>query len=67
MRQVGGRFERVVEVDSKALGADHPYVAADLEEYAKLRRLMGEDDTADELQARADAIRAKRNASGDGD
>ena len=60
-------FERVIEVDTNALGADHPYVADDFEEYAKLRRQMGEDDAADELQARDDAIRAKREAPDDGD
>jgi len=54
-------YEQVIAIDSSSLGAEHPYVADDLEEYAKLRRKMGETAQADELQARADAIRAARD------
>lgn len=47
----------VIEMDTKTLGAEHPYVADDLEELAKLRRKMGMDAAADELEARVRAIR----------
>jgi serine/threonine protein kinase/tetratricopeptide (TPR) repeat protein len=50
-------FERTLSVDQAALGAQHPYVADDLEEYAKLRRKMGMDVEAEELEARVQAIR----------
>jgi len=52
-------FRRTIEVDEKSLGPDHPYVADDLEEYAKLRRKMGMDAEADELEARVKAIRGE--------
>ena len=50
-------FERTLAVDEQALGPDHPYVADDLEEYAKLRRKMGREAEAAELEARVTAIR----------
>jgi len=52
-------FEQVIQVDEKSLGAEHPYVADDLEEFAKLRRRMGMDAAADELEARVKAIRGE--------
>jgi serine/threonine protein kinase len=46
-----------IQVDEKTLGPEHPYLADDLEEFAKLRREMGMDAAADELEARVKAIR----------
>ena len=43
----------------KALGSEHPSVAASLENYAALRRETGRSDEAAKMEARAEAIRAK--------
>ena len=44
----------------KALGPEHPNVAASLENYAALLRETGRADEAAEMEARAKAIRAKQ-------
>ena len=46
-------------VKEKALGSEHPSVAASLENYAALRRETGRSDEAAKMEARAEAIRAK--------
>ncbi len=43
----------------KALGPEHPHVATSLENYAGLLRETGREDRAEEMEARAKAIRAK--------
>ena len=52
-------FERTLRIDERALGPNHPFVAEDLEEYAKLLRKTGDDAEASRLEARAKAIRDK--------
>ena len=44
----------------KALGPEHPKVATSLENYAGLLRATGRTAEADEMEARAKAIRDKR-------
>ena len=53
-------FERTLRIDEEALGPDHPDVAEDLVEYAKLLRKMGDDASAVRMEARAKAIREKQ-------
>ena len=45
--------------DEETRGPDHPKVATSLENYAALLRETGREDKAEELEARAWAIRAK--------
>ena len=52
-------FRRSLAILEKALGSDHPDVAASLENYAALLHLIGPFDEAAEMEARAKAIRAK--------
>ncbi len=51
---------RALVIVEKALGPDHPHVAASLENYAALLRKTGRSDEAARMEARAKAIRAKR-------
>ena len=46
-------------IREKALGPDHPDVAKGLESYAVLLRETGRSEEAQEMEARAQAIRAK--------
>ncbi len=52
-------FMRAIAIDEKALGASHPGLATDLENYASLLRKTKREPEAEELEARAKAIRAK--------
>ena len=52
-------YRRAWEIREKALGPDHPQVAASLENYAALLRAMDHPRMAAPLEARAEAIRAK--------
>ena len=52
-------FERALAIKEKALGTEHPDVAAVLENYASLLCKMGKDAEAEELEARASTIRLK--------
>ena len=52
-------YERSLAIKEKALGPDHPAVAASLQNYAALLRETGRTEEADEMDARAKAIRAK--------
>ncbi len=53
-------YKRSLAILEKALGAEHPNVAASLENYAALLRKTGRGTEASKLEARAKAIRAKR-------
>ncbi len=53
------RGRRALAIKEKALGSEHPSVAASLENYAALRRETGRGDEAAKMEARAKAIRAK--------
>ncbi len=52
-------MKRALAIVEKALGPEHPQVAASLENYAALRRETGRSDEAAKMEARAKAIRAK--------
>ena len=52
-------YQRSLAIAGKALGPDHPDVAATLENYADLLRKTGRDAEAENMEARAKAIRAK--------
>jgi non-specific serine/threonine protein kinase/serine/threonine-protein kinase len=52
-------FKRALATFEVALGASHPDLADCLQSYAALLRKMGRDTEAGELDARANAIRAK--------
>ena len=52
---------RALAISEKALGAEHPNVAASLENYSALLRETGRGSEAVKLEARARAIRAKEN------
>jgi tetratricopeptide (TPR) repeat protein len=52
-------FQRAIEIRETQLGPDHPWVADSLDECATLLRLTGEVTEAEELEARARAIREK--------
>ncbi len=52
-------FQRALAIDEKALGPEHPDVAASLENYAALLRQTARADEAERMEARAKAIRAK--------
>ena len=52
-------FKRSLAILEKALGPEHPDVAASLENYASLLRQTARADEAERLEARAKAIRAK--------
>ena len=53
-------FRRSLAIMEKALGPEHPHVAACLENYAGLLRKTNRQSEAAKLEARAKAIRAKR-------
>ncbi len=53
-------YKRALAIREKALGAEHPHVAASLENYSALLRETGRGSEAVKLEARARAIRAKR-------
>ena len=50
-------FEEVRRVQEDAFGPDHPWTASNLEDYARLLRLTGEDGKAAELEARVASLR----------
>jgi tetratricopeptide (TPR) repeat protein len=50
-------YQRALAIREKAFGANHPDVAASLENLAALCREMGRDKEAEPLEARAAAIR----------
>ncbi len=52
-------LKRALAIVEKALGPEHPDVAASLENYAALLRETGRSDEAAKMEARAEAIRAK--------
>ncbi len=52
-------YERWLPIAEKALGSEHPDVAQILENYAALLRKMRHEDEAEEMEARAKAIRAQ--------
>ncbi len=52
-------FKRALAIDEKVLGAEHPYVARILQNYAALLRQTGRSTEAENMEARAKAIRAK--------
>ncbi len=52
-------YQRALAVYEKALGPEHPDVATSLENYAALLRETEREDRAEEMEARAKAIRAK--------
>ena len=52
-------FELARQILVDKLGPDHPFVAENLEQYARLLRKLGEDEEAAALEVRARAIRDK--------
>ena len=52
-------YQRALAIREKALGPEHPEVAASLENYAALLRETSRDTEAEKMEARAKAIRAK--------
>ncbi len=54
-------YKRSLAIWERVLGPEHPHVAATLEKYATLLRKVGQDAEAAKLEARAKAIRAKRD------
>ncbi len=52
-------YKQALAVREKALGPEHPHVAMTLENYAALLRETEREDKAEEMEARAIAIRAK--------
>ncbi|MCH7977655.1 MAG: tetratricopeptide repeat protein [Acidobacteria bacterium] len=52
-------FKQSLTITEKALGPENPNVTSVLENYADLLRKTGRDDEAAEMEARAEAIRAK--------
>ncbi len=57
--ELRGSKARVVSVEEKALGPEHPHVATSLNNLAELYRAQGRYAEADRLDARAKMIRAK--------
>ena len=53
-------YQRSLAIREKVLGAEHPDVATILDNYAELLRVTGRSDEAEEMAARAKAIRAKQ-------
>jgi hypothetical protein len=56
LRRARSQLERVVAIDTKALGEKHPEVAADLEALASVLRELGETKGAEAAEARARSI-----------
>ena len=54
-------FKRSLEIWEKALGPEHPQVALSLASYADLLRKTGLEAEAEEMDTRAQAIRAKQS------
>ncbi len=52
-------YQRSLAIREKALGPQHPEVVTSLENYATLPRETERENKAEELEARAKAIRAK--------
>ena len=52
-------YQRSLAIWEKALGPEHPHVAASLENCAALLRQTARADEAERMEARAKAIRAK--------
>ncbi len=52
-------YQRALPIFEKALGPEHPDVAQSLENYAALLRETEREDKAEEMEARAMAIRVK--------
>ncbi len=52
-------YQRSLAIWENALGPEHPDVATSLENYAALLRETEREDKAEEMEARAKAIRAK--------
>ena len=52
-------YRRACQIREKVFGAEHPQVAASLENYATLLREMNYQGMAAALEARAEQIRAK--------
>ena len=52
-------YRRTLTIIEKTLGSGHPNVAMSLENYAALLRETGRSAEANEMEARAKAIRAK--------
>ncbi len=52
-------YKRSLAILDKALGPEHPNVAASLENYAALLRETEREHKAEEMEARAKAIRAR--------
>ena len=52
-------YQRSLAIRQKALGPEHPRVATSLENYAALLRETDREDKAEEMEARAKAIRVK--------
>ncbi len=52
-------YQRSLAIWEKALGPEHPHVAASLENYAALLRQTARADEAERMEARAKEIRAK--------
>ena len=52
-------YQRALAIREKALGSQHPDVAAILEKYSRLLRKTNREDEAIKLEQRAQAIRAK--------
>ena len=53
-------FQRALVNFEKALGPEHPDVAATLENYTLMLRVLDRHDEADKMEARAQAIRSKQ-------
>ena len=51
-------FQRALPIVERALGPEHPYVAATIRDYAQLLRATGCEAEAAETEARAEGIRA---------
>jgi len=58
--QAEPRYRRALAIVEKALGPEHPDVATVLENYAAFLRKTNRAAVAQELEARARIIRAKR-------
>jgi hypothetical protein len=52
-------YQRSLVIWEKALGPEHPDMATILEKYAAMLRETEREDKAEEMEARAHAIRAK--------
>ncbi len=52
-------YQRAITIYEKALGPEHPDVAATLENYTLMLRVLNRHDEAEKMEARAKGIRAK--------